>query len=262
MNQQTQQSFKQEVQDFLRFLRQPRLSPRFPQQDLGHGWRTDWTNGLGVKRILQWAALLWLVNITVFGPLAAAVATSVGAEHKLDFNNIPWKQAVLWAPLIEEMVFRYVLRRPSQFLWVLPVTIWCLFNGPQSVTVTVVLAVVLLLYFRPSVGSAKDSTFAAIALGKAWPRRWYKTYIRYFGWAFYGSTALFAALHLYNFSFGQVAFWMLPLLILPQFVTGLVLAWLRIRRGIGASIILHAVFNAGPLLLILSIVALMPEAGL
>lgn len=252
-------TFRQELQDFIRFLRAPRLSPRLRGQDVGHAWHTDWTNGLGVKRIVQWALVLWLVNLTVFGPLAASVATASGAQHRLDLSNIPWKQAILWAPLIEEMVFRYVLRRPSQFLWLLPVTLWCLFNGPDSLSVSVVLAVVVLLYVRPMSGLGSKSIFAAIGLGQVWPRRWYKTYVRHFGWAFYGATLLFAALHLYNFKFGQISFWMLPMLILPQFMTGLVLGWLRVRRGIGASIILHAVFNAGPILVIMTIISMLPE---
>lgn len=250
-------TFRQEIHDFLRFLRTPRLSPRLKGQDLGHAWHTDWTNGLGVKRIMQWALLLWIINLTVFGPLAASVATSAGAQHRLDLSNIPWKQAVLWAPVIEELVFRYVLRRPSQFFWVLPFGLWCLFTGPEALTVSVVVAIVVLLYVRPTYGAG--SSFSAIALGKAWPKRWYKTYVRHFAWLFYGSTLLFAALHLYNFKFEQISFWVLPLLILPQFITGLVLAWLRVRRGIGASIILHAVFNAGPILLIMAVLRLLPE---
>lgn len=252
-------SFKQELQDFWWFLRQPRLAPRFAQQDLGHGWVTDWTNGLGVKRLLQWAAFLWLINITVFGPLAAMVATSAGAEHKLDFSRIPWKQAVLWAPLIEEMVFRYVLRRPSQFFWLIPVTLWCLLSGPQTVTVTVALTVVVLLIWRPATAGSQPALWRQIGLGAQWPWRWYRWYCRHFAWFFYGSTVLFAALHLYNFKFDQIELYTLPLLILPQFVTGLVLAWLRVRRGIGASIILHALFNAGPLLLIMAIMRLLPD---
>ena len=242
--------FRDELRDFLRFLRQPRLSPRLPQQDLGLAWHTDWTNGLGVKRMLQWAAFLWLINITVFGPLAAMVATSAGAQHKLDLSNIPWKQAVLWAPLVEEMVFRYVLRRPSQFLWVLPVTIWALFAGPQTLTVVALGVVVLLLFVRPNIRDLQSAV---------WPRRWNVFYVRHFGWVFYGSTVLFAVVHLYNFKFNQISLIVLPLLILPQFVTGLVLAWLRVRRGIGASVILHAVFNAGPILLIMGIMSLMSE---
>ena len=240
-------SFKHELRDFFSFLRAPNLAPRLKGQDLGQGWHTDWTNGLGVKRIVQWALVLWLVNLTVFGPLAAGVATSTGTQHRLDLSNIPWKQAILWAPLIEEMVFRYLLR----------VTLWCLFNGPQALTIGLVLAVVVLLYVRPVYGAGRPSVFAAIGLGKAWPRRWYVFYARHFGWVFYTATLLFAALHLYNFKFDQIDFWMLPMLILPQFMTGLVLGWLRVRRGIGASIILHAVFNAGPILVIMAIVRLM-----
>ena len=209
-------NFRQELRDFLLFLRQPRLSPRLPNQELGCAWHTDWSNGLGVKRMLQWAAFLWLINITVFGPLSALVATSAGAQHKLDLSNIPWKQAVLWAPLVEEMVFRYVLRRPSQFLWVLPVAIWALFTGAQALTVAALCVVVLLLLVRPTVPALQVAV---------WPRRWNVFYARHFGWVFYGSTLLFAALHLYNFKFDQISFWLLPLLILPQFVTGLVLAW-------------------------------------
>lgn len=245
--------FRDELRDFLRFLRSPRLSPRLAQQDIGNAWHTDWTNGLGVKRLLQWAGFLWLINITVFGPLAAAVATSVGAQHKLDpsqLSQLPWKQAVLWAPVVEELVFRYVLRRPSQFLWVLPITIWALFSGPQVVTVVALGVVIVVLLLRSKVPFAPNWQ---------WPYRWNSQYARHFGWVFYLSTALFAALHLYNFTFSQVPWWFLPLLILPQFVTGLVLAWLRVRRGIGASIILHAVFNAGPILLIMAVMSLLSE---
>ena len=39
-------------------------------------------------------------------------------------------------------------------------------------------------------------------------------------------------------------------------LTGLVLAWLRVRRGIGASIVLHAIFNGGPVLLIIGLLKL------
>jgi membrane protease YdiL (CAAX protease family) len=52
---------------------------------------------------------------------------------------------------------------------------------------------------------------------------------------------------------------LLPLLVLPQWVTGLVLGWMRVRRGIGASIMLHAMFNGGPLLLIGLILHFAPQ---
>lgn len=55
--------------------------------------------------------------------------------------------------------------------------------------------------------------------------------------------------------------WLLPLLVLPQWATGLVLGWMRVRRGIGAAIALHALFNGGPVLMIWLLMTLMPAGA-
>jgi hypothetical protein len=61
---------------------------------------------------------------------------------------------------------------------------------------------------------------------------------------------------LYNFQLNSMSWYLLPMLVLPQCLTGLVLAWLRVRRGMGASIVLHAIFNGGPVLLIIGLLKL------
>jgi membrane protease YdiL (CAAX protease family) len=66
-------------------------------------------------------------------------------------------------------------------------------------------------------------------------------------------------MHLYNFNLHHTPLWLLPLLVLPQWLTGLVLGWLRVKRGIGASILLHAIFNGGPLLVVLLILRYAPQ---
>ncbi|CFN63451.1 membrane protein [Bordetella pertussis] len=71
----------------------------------------------------------------------------------------------------------------------------------------------------------------------------------------------FAAVHLNNFSLSQTPVWLLPLLVLPQWATGLVLGWMRVRRGIGAAIALHALFNGGPVLMIWLLMTLMPAGA-
>ncbi|MCY1464048.1 hypothetical protein D9M71_820230 [compost metagenome] len=48
---------------------------------------------------------------------------------------------------------------------------------------------------------------------------------------------------------------------LPQWLTGLVLGWIRVRRGIGAAILLHSVFNAGPILMIWLVMRYAPTAA-
>jgi membrane protease YdiL (CAAX protease family) len=42
-------------------------------------------------------------------------------------------------------------------------------------------------------------------------------------------------------------------------LTGLVLSWMRTRRGIGTSIAMHAMFNAGPVLVVLALLKWAPE---
>src|SRR5690606_41616767 len=60
---------------------------------------------------LQWALLMWAINLLFFGPIAVLAAGMGGATHRLDIENIPWLTALLWAPIAEELVFRYGLRR-------------------------------------------------------------------------------------------------------------------------------------------------------
>jgi len=258
--------FRDEFKDFLRFVWRPRLSPRLPGQRLGKGWWVDWTAGLRLKRLLQWAGILWLLNAMLFGPLAAAAAGAGGAEHRLDMHHIPWLHALIWAPIVEELVFRYGLRRPAQLLWFLPVSTACLFLGPAWYSQLLLLGALVLWFYGPAAmqgaqfwphRGAGGGRLRAWVYGYAWPWSWRKRYIRFFSWLFYASTLLFAGLHLYNFNLQQVPWMIWPLLVIPQCFTGLALGWLRVRHGIGASIALHALFNGGPLLLIFIVISLL-----
>jgi len=228
--------FREEWRDFLRFLRQPVLAPRLPGARLGSSDRADWRAGVSWSRLLQWALLLWGGNILFLGPLAAIAAYAGGAQHRLlNMTSIPWLHALLWAPILEELLFRYGLRRPAQALWVIPAAVLALMLGMQW-----------------SIGLLLLVLLCSLLQGRRWvmPWSWRKAWRHAFGWVFYGASALFALLHLLNFTLYQTPLWLLPLLVLPQWCTGLVLGWLRVRHGIGASVVLHALFNGGPLLLV------------
>ncbi|MCH3715697.1 hypothetical protein LZB71_10065, partial [Campylobacter coli] len=84
---------------------------RLPGRTPAIGWVSDWWPGVGPGRLLAWAAVLWLINLFALGPVAVAAAGAGGVTHRLDPANIPWLTAVIWAPLVEEMLFRYGLRR-------------------------------------------------------------------------------------------------------------------------------------------------------
>ncbi|MCD0505268.1 type II CAAX prenyl endopeptidase Rce1 family protein, partial [Bordetella petrii] len=91
---------------------------------------------------------------------------------------------------------------------------------------------------------------------KPWRMDWRRHYRLRFGLVYHLASLAFAAVHLNNFALADTAYWMLPLLVLPQWATGLVLGWIRVRRGIGAAVALHGIFNAGPMLLIVTVLGL------
>ncbi len=238
----TNTTFGADLKVFLRFVRRPRFTPRIAQRGGGSGWWRDWYPNVRFARMLSWVALLWFVNLFVLAPLALSAAESGGAQHRLDPDNIPWLMAVLWAPLVEEMLFRYSLRYPRAILWVVPVMMMVVFSGPSWLSAgafILVLALLAALKFRGFTGH-----------DEALPWRIRKLYVQWFPWIFHLSVLFFAFVHLNNFKLNETPWWMYPVMVMPQWMTGLVLAWMRVRSGIGTSILMHMMFNGGPLLLI------------
>lgn len=247
-------TFRAELRDFLSFVRRPRLGPRLQGRAAGDGFWRDWFPAVRPTRLLQWALLMWAINLLFLGPIAVAAAGMGGATHRLNLDNIPWLTALLWAPVVEELVFRYGLRRLKHLWWLLPLGVAAMFSGP-GMTGGLYLAAFLLLCWLPY-----GWTWPTARRPLPWP--WRQGYAMYFPWVFHLSSLAFSAVHLYNFNLGQTPLWLLPLLVLPQWVTGMVLGWLRVRRGIGASILLHAVFNGGPLLLVWLALQAVPDIAL
>lgn len=247
--------FRDEVRDFFRFIVCPSLAQRAPGRHLGNHVAADWLSGLGLGRLLKWALFLWAVNLIFLGPIAVAAATAAGAQHRLNIHAIPWLQALIWAPLVEELVFRYSLRRIAHAVWVVPLSVGIMLTGPTTTAVLFLMAVLLVCW---SSGLSRSRFLLSRASpGRSWAVR--RHYRRWFPWVFHIANLAFAAVHLHNFNMTQTAVWLLPLLVLPQWLTGMVLGWLRVRRGIGAAMLLHGLFNGGPLLLVWLILTLAPD---
>lgn len=243
--------FRVELKDFLRFVARPRFGPRLPGRTAMHGWIEDWFPGLRLGSLLRWAFVLWVVNLFFLGPLSLAAATAGGAQSRLNLWNIPWAAALLWAPIVEELVFRYGLRHIAQALWLVPAALVAMLLGLRWYSV-VLLVVVLLACWIPV---ALGWRFARRPL----PWRWRRRYQRAFPWVFHASCLLFAGAHLANFSYDSTPLWVMPFLVLPQWLTGMVLGWQRMRRGVGASMLLHGIFNAGPLGMVWLVLHLAPH---
>ena len=248
---------RSDIADFLRFVRRPtlrRLRPRHP----GSGVAADWRATVGLRRLFAWVAILWGVNLFLLGPVAVAVAGAGGAQHRLAMAAIPVFTAIVWAPLVEELLFRYGLRRPQHALWLVPLLLWPLFGGPGPVGGAILGTAMLLSLWLIVRGRARATTPHG-APRHAWGWSWRRRYIRLFPWVVHLAALVFAGMHLANFTLNQTALWLTPLLVLPQWLTGLVLAWMRVRRGIACSLLIHSMFNAGPVLLVLAIRQWAPE---
>ncbi len=241
---------RDDFKDFLRFVRRPTLRRLAPRQLDASSVGADWIPRVPVRRVLAWVVILWAINLLVLGPLAVQVATMGGAHHRLESGNIPWMTAIIWAPIVEEMLFRYFLRRPGQGLWLVPLMLAPLLKGPNAWTWPLLAFVI---------GASVFTQLRARAAQRRWSWGWRRRYVRMFPLVFHLASLTFAALHLGNFTLNHTLIWLMPVLVLPQWLTGLVLGWMRVRRGIGASVLMHMVFNAGPVLVVLALMRWAPE---
>ena len=242
-------TWRDEWRDFVAFCFRPRFAPRCRRVQPHAGWLLDWLPGMSWQRMLAWAGILWVINLFLFGPLVVSVAQQAGATHRVDPHNLPWLLALIWAPLVEEMLFRFGLRRPGIALWLVPLMVLALWQGPGFFQAAIFL-VGAWLVMRATRQTHVPGPSARV---------WLRLYRYYFGWVLHLSVLAFAFLHIHNFTATDLSWWMYPVLVLPQWFTGLVLAWLRVMRGIGAAILLHALFNAGPLMLAWLLLQAIPQ---
>ena len=145
--------FRDEFRQFLRFVLRPSLKREVKHPTPVSGWVADWIPSCRWTRLLAWAGALWLINIVVLGPVVLSVYEMSGATHRISPHNLPWFQALLWAPIVEEMLFRFGLRRPQLALLVVPVLIYVFLNGFAWWASSLIVLVMLMLIWSTAVKS-------------------------------------------------------------------------------------------------------------
>ena len=118
--------------------------------------------------------------------------------------------AVIMAPLLEEVMFRLILRFRSNFL-----ILWSIHIG-----------VALQL--------GQKRSLLKIAR-KVWDK--------FYGWIFYLMTVAFGLMHIMNFEPSLNIYLLAPILVAPQILIGINLGYLRVRFGLIWSILFHAFYN-------------------
>ena len=118
--------------------------------------------------------------------------------------------AVIMAPLLEEVMFRLILRFRSNFL-----ILWSIHIG------------------------------VALQLGqkRSLLKTARKVWDKFYGWVFYLMTMAFGLIHIMNFEPSLNIYLLAPILVAPQILIGINLGYLRVRFGLIWSILFHAFYN-------------------
>ena len=199
--------------------------------------------------------LLVMPLMTIIGaddlPNKLSELENLGFDEKWQQNLALFSLAVIAAPLLEEMLFRFPLkfRRGAialtlVFIGTLTANILQLlgleFVQATIIAVVLIVGVSTLLYLNLNDGDRLDD-FSN----------------RYYSYFFYAAALLFAFAHVFNYELTSEQMWMTPILVLPQMLLGLMLGFLRVKYGLWASILAHALNNMIPTIALI----FMPEDG-
>lgn len=185
-------------------------------------------------------------------PNKLAELENLGFDHKWQQNLALFTLAVIAAPLIEEVIFRFPLkfRRGSIALFLVLIVALCVqlfqflgmaFSEAIFIGLMLMVLIGLYLYFRLQ----KESALTEFTS-------------KNYGYFFYAAALLFALAHIFNYELEANQYWMTPILVLPQMLLGLMLGYVRVKYGLWASILAHAMNNLIPTMAIM----FMPEGML
>ena len=138
---------------------------------------------------------------------------------------------ILLSPIIEELLFRLILvfNKKNLFILLLTALIMLVFFVIKGVILKIIpffLLIVCLIIVIKYEEKCKS---------------YFQTY---FKMLFYLFAGIFAFLHFFNFlGISSSNLLYLPLFVLPQFILGLILGYIRITYGLQYSIVFHAMVN-------------------
>ncbi len=162
--------------------------------------------------------------------------------------------SLVWAPLAEELTFRMGLKYSPFRLSFSIAFILIIFFGlltevwhgfavllPEWIfSITQIWGIISFVFFIMVVGLLLGFLFRK----KVKKEKIEKFYLKKFNYIFYSAAFVFALLHLFNFLDFEQIWFLAPLIILPQFILGLILGFVRMKFGLGWAIANHLIHNA------------------
>lgn len=185
-------------------------------------------------RIYLLDMMVMLALITLAGAaIAAGIDLPKTAIADVEITIGVGLLVVIGAPVMEELMFRgWLSGRPSHVFSVgaiaLGLTLTWVFRQTETNAALVFSILGIFAGF-----------LALVFLHKRPPMRWFTAL---FPGMFWLAASAFALIHIANFSEGSIL--MLLPLVLPQFVLGTLLGYVRVKIGLWSAILLHAAHNA------------------
>jgi membrane protease YdiL (CAAX protease family) len=218
---------KLEFISFLDFLKKPR---RYAH--------TISTKHERVRRFLIFLGLTIGFDLVYLGTIGLAINKFVAADYLPNYSLIFFIMVgVIIAPLIEEIIFRAGLRTPTYTLFFGPIFI-CLITGNWqfALTFSVIACVFGLLWkYLNTLQNKKKNLSTSIFRARQFIENYPKI--------FYFYVISFALIHIGNFGINDISGFLIFFAVIPQFVGGLCMSYIRLRDGLGYAIALHSTHN-------------------
>jgi len=241
----TEKNITFQIQSFTKYLQKPNFEPENTSK----------------ISLVFWFLLIFSANFLAltFGLITNFILNKIqytGQNQVLEtISSIPiWLFLILasvQAPLTEEISFRLFLN-PSKFKLSLALFGFCFYFLSILNSFDLVFSYSFIPILPILFSNIINSLILSITLYFTFKtnNNFYITIFDYiktnFFWLFYGSSVIFGLIHLQNFTkldFFTNYFWLLPILVLPQTIVGVVLAYIRVKNGIVWSIMAHSFYN-------------------
>ena len=147
---------------------------------------------------------------------------------------------VIFAPFIEELLFRFPLRYPLLILLFFVSSVFVLilsflhleFDFYMSV-IFIILILIASIVYQFDLFKTFWNVFAE----------------KHFGYFFYWTVVTFAFMHSFNFELNEDQWFYVPILVMPQFILALLLGYLRMRKHFLYAVYIHSINNLVPILM-------------
>ena len=177
--------------------------------------------------------VVYFISVIPFGAIASILSSLLGLTSKVQQLTTPREifYGVLLAPIIEEIFFRLIYvfnKRNLIILLSASVFFGTYFIVDENLLKSIIFCVVIISTIVLLINFNRSRT----------------SFYKHFGLFFYFIAGLFAMIHLGNFiglSFNILIIGLL--MVIPQFLAGIILGYIRVRFGLIYAIIFHSIIN-------------------